>query len=216
MKRHKKEIQPHWRPNFVNPSELPDIKVVRTNFIVNSVAVVLALGMLFLIGQREYKARTLESTIVSLEARVAQAEAGDTRYLRLSGEFKEAAEHVLEVSKFTETPFLVHELIRTLSVIKPEDLIFRSISISETVIKQGKKDVISYRINLNGDAKSLTVLDQFKGILAQAEPLRFPGYRIEIDETLEGRNEQTGIFPYRMRLSFIPDAANQKQGKDAS
>lgn len=136
--------------------------------------------------------------------------------MQLSGEFKKAAEYVVEVAKFSETPFFFHELVQTLAEIKPEDLIYRSISITESAGKQGNKNVITYRINLNGDAKSLTVLDQFKGILAQSEALQFLGYRIEIDETLEGRNDQTGIFPYRMSVSFIPDSSQNQKGKDAS
>lgn len=67
MKRHRKDSPPHWRPNFVNAAELPDIKVVRTNFIVNSIAVALALGMVFLIGKREYSARVLEAEVSNLE-----------------------------------------------------------------------------------------------------------------------------------------------------
>ena len=216
MKPNKKNKQPHWHPNFVITPELPDIKIVRTNFIVNGIAISLALGVLFLIGQHEYKAKALEATNARLENRISQAEAGDKENLRLNREFKEAAAYVIEVSKFSKTPFLVHELVQTLSLIKPNDLIYKSISISEAVTKEGKKDVITYRVNLNGDAKSLVVLDQFKGILAEAEGLQFPGYRIEIDETLEGRDEQTGIFPYRMTVSFIPDASQQKKGKGAS
>lgn len=216
MKRSKKDFQPYWRPNFVNPSELPDIKAVRTNFIINSIAIVLALSMVFLIGQREYNAKNLETTIARLEERVAKADAEDRKNLRLSGEFKEAAEYIVEVAKFSETPFFVHELVEMLTLIQPNDLIYRSIGLSEAVSEQEKRDVITYRINLIGDAKNLTVLDQFKSILAQAEGLRFPGYRIEIDETLEGRDEQTGIFPFRMSVSLIPDTSTLKNGKDAS
>lgn len=35
MSKGRKVREPSWRPNFVNKSELPDIKVVRTDFIVN-------------------------------------------------------------------------------------------------------------------------------------------------------------------------------------
>jgi hypothetical protein len=216
MKRNKKELQPNWRPNFVNPAALPDIKVVRTNFMVNSLAMVMALGMVFLVAQREYQARSLESSIASLESRIDRAEAEDEKYLRLSGEFKEAAEYIVEVAQFTEIPFLPHDFVKVLASIKPDDLIYRSITISEAITVEGKNKLLTYRINLNGDARSLTVLDEFKGILAAEEALQIRGYRVEIDETLEGRDEQTGIFPYRMSVSFIPDASKGSKGKDAS
>lgn len=216
MKRSKKNLQPAWRPNFVNQSELPDIKVVRTNFIINIFAVALALSMVFVLAKREYSAAVLETTISRLEERIAGAEASDQKNLALSRQFKESAEYVLEVGKFVEAPFLPHELVYHLSVIKPDDIIYRSINLSENSEGKGKKGVITYRVNLNGDAKNLTVLDEFKDILARAEGLQFPGYGIEIDETLEGRDERTGIFPYRMTISFTPQASDNKKRKDAS
>lgn len=216
MKRNKKNMQPAWRPNFVNQSELPDIKVIRTNFIINMVAAALALSMVFVLAKREYSAAALETTIDRLEERIAGAEAADKKNLELSREFKQAAEYILEVGRFSEAPFSPHELLYHLSVIQPDDVIYRSINLSEGTEGKGKNRVITYRVNLNGDAKNLTVLDEFKDILAQAEGLQFPGYGIKIDETLEGRDERTGIFPYRMTISFTPQASDKKERKDAT
>lgn len=216
MKRSKKDREPNWRPNFVSTSELPDIKVIRTDFIINFIAVALALGMVTLALKREYSLRTLETTIDQLENRISRAEPSDSNNLQLSREFKKAAAYVLEVNKFSDTPFFMHELVQTLAFIQPEDLIYKSIGITEAINEEGGKKSIAYLVALSGDAKSLTVLDEFKSILAQAEALQLPGYRIEIDETLQGRDEQTGIFPYSLSISLIPGGSDQSQGKDAS
>ena len=68
---------------------------------------------------------------------------------------------------------ILHELVQTLAAIQPDDLIYRSIAVSETVTEEAEKKGIAYRVALNGDAKSLTVLDDFKTILAQADDLNF-------------------------------------------
>lgn len=216
MKRSKKIIQPRWRPNFVIQSELPDIKVVRTNFLINIVAVSMALSMVFLLLSREYSARSLESAISSLERRIEDAATKDRKSLQLSGDFKKAAEYVIEVGQFSERLFRVHELVRELSSIKPDDLVYNSITVSESMGSGETANKVVYRVNLNGDAKNLSVLDAFKGILARAEAIQFPGYRIEIGETLEGRDERTGIFPYRLTLTFTPGASEESSGEDAS
>ena len=202
----KKEMQPFWRPNFVNQSELPDIKVIRTGFIINFIAVILALCAVFFLLQREYRAYSLGETIADMEQQIRAAEADDAENLKLSEAFRSSAQHVIEVEKFFGSPLKAHTFLYGLSAIKPEDLIFNSVSLGETSIKQGAKNVVAYNVNIAGDAKSLTVLDNFKQVLEEAPLLQVDGFALEIDETLQGRDEKTGIFPYRLAISLVPSA----------
>ncbi len=204
MSKSKKEVQPYWRPNFVNQSELPDIKAIRTDFIINFVAVTLALCVAFFLLQREYRSFTLGKTISNMEQQIRVADADDIENLKLSESFRESAQHIVEVEKFFDSPLLAHEFLYGLSAIKPKDLIFNSISLNESVIKQGGKDVVSYNINLTGDAKDLTVVGDFKKMLEQAVILKLPGFEMEISETLQGRDEKTGIFPCRLAIALVP------------
>lgn len=220
MSKSKKDMQPFWRPNFVNQSELPDIKVIRTGFIINFVAVMLALCVAFFLLQREYRAYALSNTIADMEQQIRVAEADDVQNLKLSESFRTSAQYVVEVEKFFASPLQAHEFLYQLSEIKPDDLIFNSVSLSESVVKQGGQNAVGYSINITGDAKSLTVLDDFKKILADADLLKVGGFGLEIDETLQGREEKTGIFPYRLAISLLPQetAAPKKneEGNDAS
>jgi len=45
---------PLWHTNFRNFERLPDTKVVRTTFFINTAAVALTLGLLLWLGYREY------------------------------------------------------------------------------------------------------------------------------------------------------------------
>jgi len=213
-----KEMQPFWRPNFVNQSELPDIKVIRTDFIINFIAVTLALCVAFFLLQREYRSYALGQTISQMEQQIRIADADDVISLRLSESFRESAQYIIEVEKFFNAPLLAHEFLYGLSRIKPEDLIFNSVSLSESTLKQGGKSLVKYTININGDAKNLTVLDDFKKVLVEADLLKIEGFDLEIDETLQGRDEKTGIFPYRISIALTPAkvVAPAKKEGDAS
>ncbi|HBR93025.1 MAG TPA: hypothetical protein DEA90_02555 [Opitutae bacterium] len=219
MSRNQKEIQPFWRPNFVNQSELPDIKVVRTDFIINFVAITVALCVAFFLLQREYRSYTLAKTIEQMEQQIRVAEADDAENLKLSEAFRKSAQYVIEVEQFFESPLLVHELLYGLSLIKPEDLIFKSVALNESISKVGSKNVVVYNLVINGSAKNLTVLDEFKNILEEDELLQISGFDLEIDETLQGRDEKTGIFPYRLAVKLMPKqkkSSASKKEKDAS
>lgn len=218
MSRSKKEMQPYWRPNFVNQSDLPDIKVIRTDFIINFIAVTMALGVAFFLLQSEYHTYALGRTTSDMEQRISAANPDDVENLKLSESFRESAQYIAEVEKFFNTPLLAHEFLYGLSKIKPADLIFNSISLSESIIKQGGKNTIAYGINLAGDAKDLTVIDDFKKVLEQDQLFQIPGFEMEISETLLGRDEKTRIFPFRLAITLTPaiKAAPKNEEGDAS
>ncbi|WP_308983555.1 hypothetical protein [Thalassobacterium sedimentorum] len=201
----------------MNQAELPDIKVIRTGFIINFFAVTLTLCVAFLLLQREYRSYTLRQTISQMQQQVRVADADDVENLKQSEKFRQSAQYVVEVQQFFDAPLLAHEFLLDLSLLKPDDLIFQSVSLSESITKQGNQNVVSYVININGNAKNLTVLDDFKQLLEEDALLQIEGFVVEIDETLQGRDEKTGIFPYRLGISLTPGktAAATKEG-DAS
>lgn len=207
MSRSKKEIQPHWRPNFVNTAELPDIKVVRTDFIINSVSVVLMLLVGFYVLQREYRAYSLKNTIEDMEKQILVAEGDDNASLKLSREFRDAAAHVAELEKFYATPVLAHDLLTQLIKKRPEKLVFKQLSMIETFEKEGTAQIVVYRINIAGEILSMSDLgafNDFKEQLADWELLKFDGYGIQIDEALQGRDADTGIIPYTLDITLKP------------
>lgn len=204
MSKASKNVQPHWRPNFVNASELPDIKVVRTGFIINFFAVVLMLLVGFYVLQREYKAYSLKKEIDTMEQQIRVAAADDAANLKLSREFRDMAANVAELEEFYATPVVAQEFLIQLTKMRPDELIFKQISLVESSRTEDKKQFVGYRINITGEVRSLTVLDEFKGDLSDWELLNFEEYDLEIDESLQGRDAETGIFPYTLEISLKP------------
>jgi hypothetical protein len=204
-------MQPYWRPNFVNQAELPDIKVIRTDFIINLIAVILALGLTCFLLQREYRSYVLSKTVSELEQQIRVADADDQASLKYSKSFYDAAQYVVEVEKFFDAPILAHEFLYRLSELRPKDLIYNSVSWDESVIKVGEKNVVKYTVNISGDAKDLTVIGDFKNIIESAELFQISGFDLLVSETLRGRDEKTRIFPYRLAISLTPSKPAPKK-----
>ena len=197
-------MQPFWRPNFVNQAELPDIKVVRTDFIINFIAVTLALCVVFYTLQREYRSYALGEIILGMEQQIRVDNSDDIENLKRSVAFRESAQYIVEVEKFFDAPLIVHEFLYDLADIRPEDLIFSSLTLVENIAEQSANNVRTYSITISGDAKNLTVLDDFKKILYDRYIGNPPSFTLKIEETLQGRDDQTGIFAYRMAITLTP------------
>jgi hypothetical protein len=192
----------------VKVSELPDIKVIRTGFIINFVFIVLMLTVGFYVLQREYRAHALGQTIADMEQRILIAGADDSASLKLSVKFRAEAAHIAEIEKFYAAPFLVQDFLVQITQMRPEQLIFKQLSVIESAQKEGTSQVVIYRINVTGEVRALTVLDQFKGALSELGLFNYPGYVLEIDETLQGRDAETGIFPYTLQITLQPEKAS--------
>lgn len=204
----KHDIQPYWRPDFKIQSTLPDIKVVRTDFIINAIAVALMLIAAFTLLQHEYRAYSLNRSIASMEQSIEETVANNNQNLEESERFRESAQSVAELQIFFRAPFAAHELLAELARLKPAGLIFSRIMLSDSIIKQKGTDQteaqMAYEINITGDARGLMVLTQFKAAL-QASPAMNPdGFEVVVDESMQQRNANTGITPFRVSISLTP------------
>ena len=213
MSKDSKDQQPHWRPNFSDPSGLPDIKVVRTNFIINFAATLAALLTLFIVGQREYNALTLRQAAQDMEAQVQAADGEDKKNLQLSQKFVDASQEILELERFYASPITSHEVLVELSKLRPEGLLFKNITISEIEKKKGTRSYVVYQIDLIGEVEDPVLLSDFKQSIQESAVIEFEGMSKSIEESLRGRDSKTGIFPYRLMISIQPGGSNKKGAK---
>lgn len=212
MAKRKGNIQPHWRPDFRITDTLPDIKVIRTDFLVNFVAVTLALVVAFYVLQREYRIYDLNSTIQTMSEAAQSEEAVNAKRLALSGEFIKASQHIVELEKFYQMPISAHKLMAELCRLKPDGLLFNAIKFDESVVKNGKKSEIQYQVSLAGLVKDPVVLEAFKSELNGSGVLNVDGYAVSTRESLMSRDAKTGIFPYSLSVTLAP-TSGKKGGK---
>lgn len=209
------DSKPYWRPDFKIQSTLPDIKVVRTDFVINVIVVALVLIAVVTILQREYQVYFSRSSISRMEQGIRTSEADDDQSLKASERFRKSAQSVVELQRFFQTPFLAHELFAELASLRPEGLIFSRIILSESVdrSKRQSKAHMSYTINITGDVQALAILTQFKGALQQSTLLHPESFAVIVDESMQQRNAKTGITPFRITISLVPGAATKTGGK---
>lgn len=169
MSKGKREIQSHWRPNFIKFSKLPDIKVIQTNFIVNFIALTVVLICSFFVVKREYRVLSLSVAAAQMQEQIQLSEAGDNSKLSMSIEFNKTAANIIDLEKFCSLPTLVHQFLVDVSAIRPTGLAFRSIAFSEPILSKGKKQDVGYRLSVTGEVEDLLELESLKSLLQNAE-----------------------------------------------
>lgn len=95
---------PRWHTNFRNFERLPDTKVVRTAFFINTAAVALAVGMLLWVGYREYQNMSIREQIARAEGEIAANARQNAEATRLSKAFAEQIKRFDEAAAFVKIP----------------------------------------------------------------------------------------------------------------
>ena len=78
------DVEPLWHPDFRNVERLPDTKVVRTTFFINTAAIATTLALMMWLGYREFHIRNLEQQIADAEHQIDTNSRQNKEALRLS------------------------------------------------------------------------------------------------------------------------------------
>lgn len=214
VSKNRKNTHPNWRPDFCNRAALPDIKVVRTNFLINFVCVLSALVFVYFTLEREYNVYALGQTVASMERQVQSASSANEASLKLSNAFKKASNEIIDVERFFIAPFKAHEFLVDFVKLCPEEADVKSIAFSEVYSKGSK---VEYKMNITGEVVDALSLDAFKNSIEASGLLEVDNLSPMIDETLQDRNVDTGIFPYRMSIVLAPQKKSlDKKAKGGS
>jgi Tfp pilus assembly protein PilN len=134
MKMSKNEIptfDPNWHPNFRVTDQLPDLKVVRTDFFVNIATASIAIICVLFLGIREYRATSIQNSISSWEQQIEEDGARNRAYLKMSADFEQGGKKVEEVNRFVTQDIVASSLLIALSKSIPGEIVFTNISLSE-------------------------------------------------------------------------------------
>lgn len=200
----KKAFQPYWRPDFRNPSTLPDIKVIRTDFLINGFAMACAISALFFFLQKEYRARSLETLVSGLREQVALLTPQNAKSLQLNERFRTAGLYVAEIQSFHNSPYSPDELLVDLSNSVPDGLVFRQISMNEAIYNIAKTPYLGISISLAGSVRDLTILENYLTLLRNADFLNPEGFSAEVEESVSAPDAVTRIFPFQLTIEVKP------------
>lgn len=138
---------PLWHTNFRDFERLPDTKVVRTTFFINTAAIAVAIGMLLWLGYREYDNHNIGQQIAEANQQIETNKKQNAEALRLSKVFLEEEKKIGEAVAFMKVPVTPSEFIALLGETLPKDI---SIDYVDTRITEPKNSVFQLRGRVAG------------------------------------------------------------------
>jgi len=115
-------VAPLWHPNFRNFERLPDTKVVRTTFFVNTAAIALAIGLILWLGYREFHIKSLGDQIADAQKQIDDNAKQNKEALRLSKIFDDEEKRLAEIEAFARTPMIPSEFVSLLGGSQPKEI----------------------------------------------------------------------------------------------
>lgn len=116
------DLAPAWHPNFRNFERLPDIKVVRTTFFINTAAVAAALALILWVSYREYHIINLQGQINDAQAEIDHDQKQNAEALKLSKEFADDEKKLTEAMGFLRSGFTPSQFVTNLGQTLPREV----------------------------------------------------------------------------------------------
>ena len=140
------EAPPAWHPNFRNYEKLPDIKVVRTAFFINGIAVFAVLALGTYLGFREWNLRLTNRQIAHLQGEIDRDKKASDQAVALFKKFQAAETRINEVDAFMTSKPLVSTLLIRLAQTLPKNIALDNFDLRD--------NGITLRLSVRGDPAS--------------------------------------------------------------
>ena len=175
----KKKVQANspWHQDFRNADALPDIKVIRTRFFVNFVALVIPLFVATMWIQKEVALNTLKSDIQELETDKSSMQASNNALVELSREFMKESAKIESLDEYYWNLFPLSDYLVTLSDKVGEEMVVSTMELKKSNRVSGNDvvDVWESRIAgyvAQGDQGAITRVNNFVEEVGQVELLK--------------------------------------------
>ena len=122
-------VAPVWHPNFRNFERLPDTKVVRTTFFINTAAVAVALSLLLWLGYREMHIRGLSELAADAQRQIDGNLKQSNEAIRLSKVFADEEKKLTDTAAFINGPVAPLDFVLILAQNLPKEIALESIDL---------------------------------------------------------------------------------------
>jgi len=141
-------VAPRWHTNFRNFDRLPDTKVVRTTFFINTAAIAVTLCLIMWLGQREYTNYNLKVQKADAQRQIDSNQKQNAEALRLSKIFFDEEKKLSEAAAFIKTPITPAEFIELIGTSLPKDILIENV---ETRITDPKNSLFQLKGRVAGN-----------------------------------------------------------------
>jgi hypothetical protein len=118
---------PAWHPTFRNYERLPDIKVVRTVFFVNAVAITVTIAMFTVFIFKEYHLYSLRRQVADVRAQCDRDKPGSDQAIALFKKFQGEEKKILEIDAFLKVRPLLSDLLLQIGQTLPKNVALTSL-----------------------------------------------------------------------------------------
>lgn len=204
----KRVRHPHWRPDFRDAVLLPDVKVVRTQFLSNFLTFVAAVALLGVFLFNEHNLRMAESELALARSEIADGRAENSRFVRMSGDFTREARYVEQLTEFLDVPFRHHDLLASVGQVRPRAVTYNILSSGAFVERQGRREVVRHRVQLQGTVRELSndpasaAINRFRDRLSELEAIapKLEEHRLSSFY----RTEDPSLFNFTVQIVIDP------------
>ncbi len=113
---------PLWHPNFRDFERLPDTKVVRTTFFINTAAVAASVAMLLWFGFREYDNHNISQQITEANRQIENNRKQNEEAIKLAKTFADEEKKISEAIAFMQVPIAPIQFVAVLGETLPKDI----------------------------------------------------------------------------------------------
>lgn len=152
IKKRKQKAVAAWHQDFRNPDALPDIKVIRTRFFVNVVAIVVPLFVAILWVQQELSLSSIRDDIGKLEDEQAALDSSNTELVSLSRDFLKESSKVESLEKYYHNLFPLSDYLEAIAVQVPVDMVISSMDLKKSNRVDGDDVVDTWESRISGYA----------------------------------------------------------------
>jgi len=132
----------HWHTNFRNFERLPDTKVVRTTFFVNTAAIAIAAVLLLLLASREITNLGIQDQITEARRQIEANRKQNADAIKLSKTFAVEQNKLAEAARFVSAPLNLLEFVDRLGQTMPKEIV---IDFVEARLTDSKKSFVTVR-----------------------------------------------------------------------
>ena len=113
----------HWHTNFRNFERLPDTKVVRTTFFVNTATIAIAAVLLLWLASREVTNFGIQDQIAEARRQIDANRKQNADAIQLSKNFTDEQKKLAEAAQFVSTPFDLVQFVDRLGQTLPKEIV---------------------------------------------------------------------------------------------
>jgi hypothetical protein len=161
---------PAWHPSFRNYERLPDIKVVRTVFFVNGVAITVVLAMFIVFIFKEYHLYSLRRQVAQTQAQIDRDKPGSDQAIALFKKFQGEEKKMVEIEAFLKSRPLLSDLLLQIGQTLPKNIALNSLDVHDNgLVMRGSVrgapelasgEASNYVEQLRGDQSIKTLFDE--------------------------------------------------------